>query len=36
LSEFRKAKPPSFFGDYDPVKAQRWIAQLEKIFEVMG
>ena len=36
LSEFRKATPPSFYGDYDPTLAKRWVMQLEKIFTVMG
>lgn len=36
LPEFRKTKPPSFYGEYDPLKAQRWINQLDKIFVAMG
>ena len=36
LSEFRKATPPSFHGDYNPVLAEKWVMQLGKIFTVMG
>lgn len=35
LSEFRKAGPPSFDGKYDPVAADNWLRELEKIFNVM-
>ena len=36
LSEFRKATPPSFHGDYNPILAKKWVMQLEKIFTVIG
>ena len=36
MNHFRKANPPSFLGEPDPVKAERWIMQLEKIFGVLN
>ena len=35
LNQFRKANPPSFLGEHDPIKAERWVMQLEKIFGVI-
>ncbi|XP_061336378.1 uncharacterized protein LOC133283530 [Gastrolobium bilobum] len=35
LNAFRKHKPPSFDGSYDPIAAARWIQTLDKIFRVM-
>ena len=35
LNQFRKENPPSFLGEHDPVKAKRWVMQLEKIFGVL-
>jgi len=32
LNEFRRNKPPQFFGGYDPEKAELWIKEMEKIF----
>ena len=36
LSAFRKQQPPQFSGGYNPDGAKSWIAQIEKIFRVMG
>ncbi|XP_058068413.1 uncharacterized protein LOC131217494 [Magnolia sinica] len=36
LKEFRHVNPPSFRGEPDPMVEDRWRAQLEKIFIVMG
>ncbi|XP_020205195.1 uncharacterized protein LOC109790454 [Cajanus cajan] len=36
LAEFRKCHPPQFTGEADPEVADRWIRELEKIFNVLG
>ena len=36
ISEFLRTSPPCFQGGFDPIVAERWIRELEKIFEVMG
>ncbi|XP_061366891.1 uncharacterized protein LOC133310020 [Gastrolobium bilobum] len=35
LIEFRKHKPSTFCGDYNPEAAMEWVKELEKIFLVM-
>ena len=35
IQQFRKMGPP-FLGNPDPTKAQTWIMQMEKIFDVVG
>ncbi|XP_061366867.1 uncharacterized protein LOC133310002 [Gastrolobium bilobum] len=35
LMAFRKHKPPSFSGGYDPLVAEKWLQSMEKIFRVM-
>ncbi|XP_061340942.1 uncharacterized protein LOC133287364 [Gastrolobium bilobum] len=35
LMAFRKHKPPSFSGGYDPLMAAKWLQSMEKIFRVM-
>ena len=35
LNQFRKANPPSFLGEHDLVKVERWVMQLEKIFGLL-
>ena len=35
FAEFRKANPPSFKGVFDPVKADKWIKAMEKVFSVL-
>ncbi|XP_061366444.1 uncharacterized protein LOC133309664 [Gastrolobium bilobum] len=35
LTEFRKHKPSTFRGDYNPEAAMEWVKELEKIFLVM-
>ena len=35
LTDFEKHDPPKFKGKVDPEKADEWIQELEKIFEVM-
>ena len=32
---FGRPSQPSFYGHYDPIAAERWIMELEKIFEVL-
>jgi hypothetical protein len=36
IVEFQRAKPPSFYRYFDPILVERWIMQLDKIFEVLG
>ncbi|XP_027357215.1 uncharacterized protein LOC113866596 [Abrus precatorius] len=36
LSYFTRHNPPKFEGKFDPEGAQRWIADVEKIFHAMG
>ena len=36
IQQFRKLGPPSFLGNLDPTKAESWIMQMEKIFDVIG
>ena len=31
LAEFRRNKPPQFFGGYGPDKVELWIKEIEKI-----
>lgn len=35
LAEFRRHNPPKFEGDHDPDKADLWLQEIEKIFEVL-
>ncbi|XP_061369568.1 uncharacterized protein LOC133312406 [Gastrolobium bilobum] len=35
LTVFRKHKPPSFKGGYEPMAAAKWLQAMEKIFRVM-
>jgi hypothetical protein len=35
LAEFRRHNPPKFEGDHDPDKADIWLQEIEKIFEVL-
>lgn len=34
LADFRMHDPPKFHGDIDPEKAEKWLQEVEKIFEV--
>lgn len=34
LSEFQKNNPPMFKGAYDPEGAQKWLKEIERIFQV--
>jgi len=36
LVEFGRSKPPQFSGGYNPEKAELWIREIEKIFQVMN
>ncbi|XP_030948929.1 uncharacterized protein LOC115972826 [Quercus lobata] len=36
IEQFRKMGPPSFLGNPDPIEAETWIMQMEKIFDVVG
>ncbi|XP_027368285.1 uncharacterized protein LOC113874252 [Abrus precatorius] len=36
LSAFTRHDPPKFEGGFDPEGAQRWLANIEKIFHAMG
>lgn len=36
LERFKKLGPPSFQGTTDPLKAESWLKQIEKIFTVIG
>ena len=33
---FRRTKAPEFEGSYDPLVADEWLAQVERIFNFMG
>ncbi|MDV3201234.1 MAG: hypothetical protein Q8877_03555 [Sweet potato little leaf phytoplasma] len=35
LADFRKCNPPKFGGGFRPDEAQRWIQELEKIFQTI-
>ncbi|KAF7141664.1 hypothetical protein RHSIM_Rhsim06G0042800 [Rhododendron simsii] len=35
IEQFQKLKPPTFDGKQDPLVAQSWTLEMEKIFEVM-
>lgn len=35
LAEFRRHNPPKFEGDHDPDKADLWLQEIEKFFEVL-
>ena len=35
LNQFRKANAPSFLGEHDPIKVERWVMQLDEIFGVL-
>ncbi|XXG41849.1 hypothetical protein AAC387_Pa01g2226 [Persea americana] len=34
FDKFKKRAPPEFYGNEDPLDADEWIVQVEKIFEV--
>ena len=34
IREFKKMKPPKFHGGIEPMKAEAWILEMEKLFEV--
>ena len=36
LTTFRQNNPPKFSGNFDPEGAKMWLAEVEKIFKVMG
>ena len=36
LEQFQKMKPPVFEGKVDPLQAEAWLLQIEKILEVMS
>ncbi|XP_047307490.1 uncharacterized protein LOC124911039 [Impatiens glandulifera] len=36
FSEFKKLAPPYFDGSSDPLKADKWIKELEKFFDLQG
>ncbi|KAL7214997.1 hypothetical protein ACSBR1_027223 [Camellia fascicularis] len=33
--EFKKMKPPVFYGGIEPLKAEAWVLGIEKLFEVL-
>ncbi|XP_004514096.1 uncharacterized protein [Cicer arietinum] len=35
LTEFRRQDPPKFKGEYDPDKADIWLQEIEKIFDIL-
>ncbi|XP_073223383.1 uncharacterized protein [Cicer arietinum] len=35
LNEFRRQDPPKFKGEHDPDKADLWLQEIEKIFEIL-
>ncbi|XP_027193529.1 uncharacterized protein [Cicer arietinum] len=35
LTDFRRHDPPKFHGDVDPEKVDKWLQEMEKIFEVI-
>ena len=36
LEQFQKMKPPIFVGEVDPLQAEGWLLQIEKILNVMN
>ena len=36
LEQFQKMKPPIFEGEVDPLQAEAWLLQIEKILDVMN
>ena len=36
LEQFQKMKPPVFEGEVDPLQAEAWLLQIEKILDVMN
>ena len=36
LEQFQKMKPPVFVGEVDPLQAEGWLLQIEKILDVMN
>ena len=36
LEQFQKMKPPAFEGEADPLQAEGWLLQIEKILNVMN
>ena len=36
LEQFQKMKPPVFEGEVDPLQAEAWLIQIEKILDVMN
>uniref|UniRef100_A0A804ICY1 CCHC-type domain-containing protein n=1 Tax=Musa acuminata subsp. malaccensis TaxID=214687 RepID=A0A804ICY1_MUSAM len=36
IEQFKKLSPPSFSGESDPMVAERWMMQIEKIFDVLN
>ena len=35
LEQFQKLNPPAFKGESDPIQAEEWLRQIEKILDVM-
>ena len=35
LERFLRLRPPMFFGDYDPNRAESWTHELERTFETL-
>ena len=36
LEQFQKMKPPVFEGEVDPLQAEAWLLQIEKILDVIN
>ena len=36
IEQFKKLSPPSFSGESDPMVAERWMMQIEKIFDALN
>ncbi|CAL9098461.1 unnamed protein product [Musa textilis] len=36
IGQFKKLSPPSFSGESDPMVAERWMMQIEKIFDALN
>ena len=36
LEQFQKMKPPVFVGEVDPLQAEGWLLQIEKILNVIN
>ena len=34
IREFKKMKPPRFQGGIDPMKAEAWVLEMKKLFEI--